>query len=65
MLNLNLLALIVPEISTFIRTDGSPAIDPDQEYIYHIWSETLPFACYILFNESSIPFYCTSNGYAE
>jgi len=40
MLNLNLLAFIVPEISTFIGTDwqgqiGS-AIDPDQEYIHYI-----------------------------
>jgi len=26
-------------------------------------SETLPSACYILFDESSIPFYSTSNGY--
>jgi len=40
-LNLNLLAFIVSEISTFIRTDGQTtcldsAIDPDQEYIYLI-----------------------------
>jgi len=26
-------------------------------------SETLAFACYILSDESSIPFYSTSNGY--
>jgi len=26
-------------------------------------SETLPYACYILSDESSIPFYSTSNGY--
>jgi len=26
-------------------------------------SETLPSACYILSDESSIPFYSTSNGY--
>jgi len=26
-------------------------------------SETLPSACYILYDESSIPFYSTSNGY--
>jgi len=37
--------------------------DLDQEYIYFIWSETLPSACYILYNESSIHFYSTSNGY--
>jgi len=30
------------------------AIDPDQEYIYFIHSETLPSACYIPFNESRI-----------
>jgi len=28
-------------------------------------SETLPSACYILSDESSIPFYSTSNGYNE
>jgi len=32
MLNLNLLAFIVPEIETFIWTVGED-IDPDQEYI--------------------------------
>jgi len=26
-------------------------------------SGNFPFACYILFDESSIPFYSTSNGY--
>jgi len=36
---------------------------PDQEYIYFMGSETLPSACYILSDESSIPFYSTSNGY--
>jgi len=39
------------------------ASDPDQEYIYFMGSETLPSACYILSDESSIPFYSTSNGY--
>jgi len=46
MLNLNLLAFIFPQVSTFIRTDGhgyrplygqsyiDSAIDSDQEYIY-------------------------------
>jgi len=29
---------------------------PDQEYIYFMGSETLPSACYILSDESSIPF---------
>jgi len=56
---LHLLALIVPEISTFIRTNGHSQIDSafnrNQEYIYFIWSETLSSTCYILFNQSSIP----------
>jgi len=64
-MNLILLSFIVPEISTFIRTDGhgyiDSTIDFDQEYIYFVRLETLPSACYILFNESSIPFYSTSN----
>jgi len=37
--------------------------DPDQEYIYFMGSETLPSACYIHSDESSIPIYSTSNGY--
>jgi len=37
--------------------------DPDQEYIYFTGSETVPSACYILSDESSIPIYSTSNGY--
>jgi len=28
-------------------------------------SDTLPSACYILSDESSIPFYSTSNGYKK
>jgi len=50
------------------------ASDPDQDYIYYfmgsetspsltLGSETLPSACYMLSDESSIPFYSTSNGY--
>jgi len=35
--------------------------DPDQDYIYFMGSETLPSACYILSDESSVPFYSTSN----
>jgi len=35
------------------------ASDPDQEYIHFMGSETLPSACYILSDESSIPFYST------
>jgi len=34
-------------------------------YIYFMGSETLPSACYILSDESSIPFYSTSNGYKK
>jgi len=62
-LNLNSLAAFVPEKSTFIRTHGHVQIDSaiysDQEYIFLIWSETLPSDCHILFNESSTPFYST------
>jgi len=51
------------------RTNGhgfiDAASDPDQEYIYFIRSETLPSACYILSDETSIPFYSTSNGYKK
>jgi len=58
----NSLAVIVSEISAFIRTDGHGLIDlasnPDQEYIYCMGS--LPSACYILSDETSIPFYSTS-----
>jgi len=61
--NLNSLAPIVSEISAFIRTDRRTDGDPDQEYIYFLGSETLPSACYILSDKSSIPFYSTSNGY--
>jgi len=62
------LALIVSEISAFItQTDGHGKIDsvsdPDQEYIYFMGSETHSSACYILADESSLPFYSTSNGY--
>jgi len=32
-------------------------------YIYFTWLEELHFACYIIFNESSMPYYFTSNGY--
>jgi len=63
------LALIVSEISAFIRTDGhgwiDSASDPDQEYIYFMGLEKLPFACDILSDESSIPFYPTNNGYKK
>jgi len=49
------------------QTDGhgkiDSASDPDQECIYFMGPKTLPSACYILSDESSIPFYSTSNGY--
>jgi len=55
----NLLAFIVPEIvHTADGWPDRPAVDPNQECIYFIWSEKLPSACYmILFNESSITFF--------
>jgi len=59
--NPSIVACIVSEISAFIRTDGR-ASDPDQEYIYFVGSITFPSACYILSDESSIPFYSSSNG---
>jgi len=31
--------------------------------IYTLWGRKFPSACYILSDESSIPFYSTSNGY--
>jgi len=49
-LNLNLLAFIVPGISTFIL---DRLILIKNIYIC-TWSETLPAAYYLLFNESSI-----------
>jgi len=59
--NRNTLALILSEISAFIRPGRriwllDSATDPDQAYIYFMGSETLPSACYILSDESSIPF---------
>jgi len=54
----------------FLRSHGQieSAIDPDQEYILFIWSETLPSACYILFNElylTSTLIFTTSNRYTN
>jgi len=67
MRNPSIVARIVSEITAFIRTDGhgwiDSASDPDQEYIYVMGSETLPFTCYILSDKSIIPFYSTSNWY--
>jgi len=54
MLNVNSLACTVPKTGGHGQIDT--AVDPYQECIYFICSETLPSACYILLNESSIPF---------
>jgi len=40
--------------------DQNSASDPAQVYIYFMWSDTLPSARYILSDDSSIPFYVTS-----
>jgi len=67
--NPNSLALIVSEISAFIRTDGQKASSTrlviliKNIYTIYMGSETLPSVCYILSDESSIPFSSTSNGY--
>jgi len=53
--NPSIVACIVSEVSAFIRTDGKTDMA--------MGSETLPSACYILSDESSIPFNSTSNGY--
>lgn len=42
---------------------GMLSIEPDQEYNYLIWSEGLTSTSYMFFNQSSIPFYFTFNGY--
>jgi len=39
----------------FVGIDS--ASDPDQEYIYFMGLKSPPSACYILSDESSIPFY--------
>jgi len=62
--NLNSLAVIVSEISAFIRTDGHgwidsasdpdqehmiySASDPDQEYIHTLWGRNATFWLHIL-----------------
>jgi len=53
--NPSIVALIVSEISALIRTDGHGWIDSV--------SDPDPSAFYLLSDESSIPFYSTSNGY--
>jgi len=63
--NPSIAAFIDFEISPFIRTDGHGKIDsagnPDQEYIHFMRSEFLVSTFYILCDESSVPFYSTSN----
>jgi len=81
--NLNSLALIVSEISAFIRTDIQTDMARSTPLVilsllpvtYFSTNLVYPFtlrvtgikmhnsACYILSDESSIPFYSTSNGY--
>jgi len=56
--NRNSLALIVSEISAFIRTDGQTNMTRSTR-LYFIGSG--PPACYILSDESSIPFYYNYN----
>jgi len=67
--SLNSLALIVSEISTDGQTDMARStrllILIKNIYVYFMGSETLSSACYILSDESSIPFYSTSNGYKK
>jgi len=57
MLNPNILAVIVPEILVFIRTDGhvqfDSASDRDLKYIYFMESETLLSTCYIVCDKSN------------
>jgi len=64
--NPSIVALIVSEISVFIRTDGQTDMARSTRLVilaYFMGSETLPSACYILSDESSISSYSTSNGY--
>lgn len=55
LLYLNILAFKVPEMETFILTDGHDQIDsdidPDNKYIFLIESETPPSNWYILFKD--------------
>jgi len=59
------LVLIVSEISAFIRTNRRTWLDRLGDPSDPSGSETLPSACYLLSDESSIPFYSTSNGYND
>jgi len=53
----------MPNPNSLFLTVSGFYTDGQTEYIYFMGSETLPSACYILFDESSIPFYSTCNGY--
>jgi len=44
-------------------TGRKKRFQPHKVYVYFMVSETLPSACYIRSDESSIAFYYTSNGY--
>jgi len=69
--NSSIAAFIVSEITAFIRTNGQTdmarsnllVIVIKNIYVYFIGSKTLSFTCYILSDESIIPFYSTSNKY--
>jgi len=64
MLNPNIVALVVPEISALIRTDRQTAMPShaDQEYLYFI--ESLLSTYYIvLFDKPYIPVYSPSFKY--
>lgn len=50
---LNFLAFIAPQMS---------ANESDQELLYLVGPGTHPFTCSMLFNETSIPFFYSSNG---
>jgi len=66
--NPSIAAIIVSEITAFIRTDGRTEMaistrDLDYEYMYFMVLESLLSSCYILSVESSIYFYLTSIEY--
>jgi len=71
--NLNSPALIVSEISAFIRTDGQTYRQTDIarstrlviliKNIYTLWGRKRFLLTFTLSDESSIPIYSTSNGY--
>jgi len=67
-----ILALILSEISAFIRTDiqtdmarSTRLVILVKNVICFMGSISLLSTCYILSDESSIPFYSTSNGYNQ